>query len=274
VRGLAAPPPGGTAMKAGVMIAGALAALAGCTGEIDTLGASGEGAQRFASSVRPMLRSACAGCHEGAAPGPAFLGASGADDDYLQVTSSTRVVGSFDPAMALLLTKGSHSGVTWWTADQQSKITDWLTIEAREVGSGSVDVMAEWAGCMTLANWNESRIGEWANKQTDQNSTCGGCHSDGEYGFFANPTREVMFAQQRTSSGISSFFQVSAASGVREVVPAFAKLRSKCSGAGLHPGAAVDDEYVEYLDRFYHLTRAMVGAGTCEPPGYKTPTGP
>jgi hypothetical protein len=258
-------------MKAGVLIGGALA-LAGCTGDIDTGDGGGEGAKRFASNVEPMLRSTCAGCHEGAAPGPAFLGESGAADDYLQVTSSSRVVGSFDPAKALLLTKGSHSGVTWWTADQQAKITDWLTVEASDVGSGPVDLMAQWAGCMTLANWTESRMGEWANKRTDQNSTCGGCHSDGEFGFFANATREVMFAQQRTPSGVSSFFQVSAATGVREVVPAFAKLRSKCSGAGLHPGAAVDDEYVEYLDRFYHLTHAMLGAGTCESSGYPTPT--
>ena len=261
-------------MRAGALIAGALVALVGCTGDIDVPVEGGEGAKRFASSVSPMLRSACANCHEGAAPGPAFLGAAGAADDYLQVTSSARVVGSFDPAKALLLTKGSHSGATWWTADQASKITDWLTLESREVGSGSADVMAQWAGCMTLANWNESKIGQWAAKQTDENSTCGGCHSDGEYGFFANATSETMFAQQRTASGISSFFQVSTENGEREVVPAFAKLRSKCSGAGLHPGAAVDDEYVEYLDRFYHLTRAMLGAGTCEPPGYKTPTTP
>jgi mono/diheme cytochrome c family protein len=265
-------------MRAGALIAGALVALAGCTGLIDTNdGTAREGEQRFSSSVSPMLRSACASCHEGASSGPAFLGEAGSDDDYLQVMSS-RILGNFDPTKALLLTKGAHSGVTWWTADQQSKITAWLELEARELNEGgSVDVMAEWAGCMTLTNWTESRMGDWAGKQTDQQSTCGGCHADGEYGFFANPTRETMFAQQRTQSGISSFFQVSVLGAKPEVVPAFAKLRSKCSGSQLHPGAAVDDEYVEYLDRFYHLTRAMLHAGVCEPAGYKPltpPTGP
>lgn len=260
-------------MRAGALIAGALAALAGCTGLIESDdGTSREGAQRFASSVRPMLRSACASCHEGASSGPAFLGASGQDDDYLQVMSS-RIVGDLDPTKALLLTKGAHSGSTWWTPDQQSKITSWLQVEQRELGeSGAVDVMAAWAGCMTLDNWNESRMYEWANKVTDQNATCGGCHADGEYAFSANPARETMFEQQRTQAGISSFFQVSVTGAKPEVVPAFAKLRSKCSGSQLHPGAAVDDEYVDYLDRFYHLTRAMLDAGVCEPPGYRTPT--
>jgi hypothetical protein len=261
-------------MKAGALIAGALAALAGCSGLIDTEETGRQGAQQFASSVRPMLRSACASCHEAGGSGPAFLGAAGADDDYVQVMSSS-IVGSLEPASASLLTKGSHSGVTWWTADQQAKITSWLELEARELSEGgAADVMAEWAGCMTLENWNESRVYEWANKQTDQGSTCGGCHADGEGRFWASATRETMFAQQRTRSGITSFFQISATGATPEVVPAFAKLRSKCSGTGLHPGAAVDDEYVEYLDRFYQLTRAMLRAGVCEPPGYQTPMAP
>lgn len=264
-------------MKAAALIAGALLALTGCTGLIDTgeEESTREGAQKFSSSVRPMLRSACANCHEGASPvGPAFLGESGESDDYLQVMSSS-ILGNFDPMKASLLTKGPHSGATWWTSDQQSKITAWLEVEKREINQpGAVDVMAAWAGCMTLENWNESKVYEWANKQTDQNSTCGGCHADGEYGFFSNPARETMFEQLRTQQGISSLFQISAVTGKPEVVPAFGKLRSKCSGSGLHPGAAVDDEYVEYLDRFYELTRAMLEAGVCESPGYPAPTGP
>jgi mono/diheme cytochrome c family protein len=275
VRRLAAPTPGRSPMKAAALIAGVLAALAGCSGLVDTgedEGGGGEGKARFTSNVQPMLRASCVGCHEGAGQGPSFLGSPGGDDDYTQVMSSARIVGDFDPTKALLLTKGSHSGITWWNADQSAKISGWLEVEAHDFGeSGSVDVLAQWAGCMTLENWNESRMYEWANKQTDQNSTCGGCHGDGEAAFYANPTRETMFAQQRTATGITSFFQISAAGKEPEVVPAFAKLRSKVSGANLHPGAAVDDEYVEYLDRFYHLTRAMLYAGVCESPGYKTP---
>lgn len=267
-------------MKAAVALA-ITTVLASCTGEIgenDTAGKN-PGEQMFASTVSPMLRSKCASCHEGAGSGPAFMGDSGEQDDYTAVRSNARIVGGFQAANALLLTKGSHAGVTWWTADQIAAITSWLDAELASFGeSGVPDVLAAWAGCMTIENWNDSRMAMWAQKQTDQGAACGGCHADGEYGFFANPTPALMFAQQRTATGIGSFFQVSAAGEMPEVAPAFAKLRSKCSGANLHPACAVDDQYVDYLQRFYELTRAMLEAGICDPPGYvdpnAQPTGP
>ncbi|MEO8699885.1 MAG: hypothetical protein ABI867_07565 [Kofleriaceae bacterium] len=255
-------------MKAAILIA----TLAACSGTIDGgEGAGGEGERMFGSTVAPMLRQ-CAACHEGAGAGPAFLGTPGAEDDYLQVVSSSRIVGNFEPANALLLTKGSHSGVVWWTPGQEATITAWLAAEAKDFGAGNnPDVFAAWAGCMTIENWNDSRMGEWANKQTDQGSTCGGCHSDGEYGFHANPTSDLMFAQQRTALGVGSFFQISSAGVAPEVVPSSAKFRSKCAGANLHPACAVDDEYIEYLERFYRLTRATLAAGLCKSPGYPEP---
>jgi len=127
---------------------------------------------------------------------------------------------------------------------------------------------------MTLENWDDARMYEWANKRTADGNTCGGCHADGEYGFHANPTGDVMFAQQRTQRGIGSFFQVSAAGPAPSVAPAIDKLRNKCAGGNLHPACAVDDQYVEYLERFHSLTRAMMAAGLCDQPGYKTLTDP
>lgn len=257
-------------MKAAFLIV----ALAACTGDIGEQQADmrSEGERMFNSTVQPMLRGQCVGCHEGAGVGPSFLGAPGATDDYTALLANGRVVGGLDAGTALLLTKGAHSGATWWTAQQQSTITSWFAAEAAATGPGGItDVMAVWASCMTLENWDESGMGNWADKQTDQGATCGGCHADGEYGFHANPTSDIMFAQQRTQIGIGSFFQVSAAGAV---VPAFDKLRNKVSGGNLHPSSAVDDQYVEYLDRFHKLTRAMMDAGLCGEPGYKTLTDP
>jgi hypothetical protein len=266
------PPHGGGVMRAALFVV----ALTACTGSIAVDGdGQSQGEQMFASTVQPMLRGRCVGCHEGAGAGPPFLGQAGADDDYDALRANAAVVGSFTAANALLLTKGSHDGVTWWTPAQQSTITAWLDTEAANVSvDGVTDVMAVWASCMTLDNWDDSRMGMWAAKQTEQNATCGGCHADGEYGFHANPTSDIMFAQQRTQRGITSFFQVSAAGGTASVVPAFDKLRNKCAGGNLHPSAAVDDQYVEYLQRFYDLTNAMRGAGLCGDPGYKNLTDP
>lgn len=260
-------------MKSGVL----LVALAACTGTIgeeeDMAGGAGEAA--YSGKVSSMMRSQCASCHEAAGAGPAFLGAAGGGDDYTAILSNARVVGGFEPANALVLTKGPHSGAQWWTADQQAAITDWLVKEREDFGSGNVsDLMAAWAGCMTIENWNDSKMAQWTAKQTDQGSTCGGCHADGEYGFFANPTSQTMFDQNRTAAGIASFFQVSAAGATPEVVPTIDKLRSKCSGANLHPACAVDDQYVEYLQRFHNLTRATMAAGLCKEPGYFDPAAP
>lgn len=254
-----------------------IVALAACTGTVGEEGGGGESQseQMFSSTVSPLLRGQCAACHEGAGSGPAFLGQAGAGDDYDALRANARIVGGFQPTTALLLTKGSHAGVAWWTASQQSTIESWLDAEAANQSAGGVtDILAVWASCMTLENWDDARMGMWADKPTDQNATCGGCHADGEYGFHANPASDVMFAQQRTQRGITSFFQVSAASATPSVVPAIDKLRNKCAGGNLHPACAVDDQYVEYLERFHALTRAMLDAGLCGEPGYKTLTDP
>lgn len=262
-------------MKFAIIIA---ALGAGCVGEIGAQvdgEPATEGQRMYSSTVSPLLRSACAGCHEAAGSGPAFLGLGGDSDDYTALRSNARIVGGFESANALLLTKGAHSGSTWWSAQQQSTIESWLELEAT---SGTVsdggDVMAAWASCMTLENWDDSRMGEWANKRTEDGNTCGGCHADGEYGFHANPASDIMFAQQRTQRGIGTFFQVSAATATPSVAPSIDKLRNKCAGGNLHPGCAVDDQYVEYLERFHKLTRAMLDAGLCDEPGYKTLTDP
>jgi cytochrome c553 len=249
--------------------------LASCTGQIGDSDPTKAGSATFNSKVDPMLRSQCASCHEANGAGPAFLGSDGSSDDYPALLANARVVGGFQPASALLLTKGPHAGASWWSADQISKITSWLTEEAEDYDpTAAGDIMAAWAGCMTLENWNDSKMAQWAQKQTYQGAACGGCHAEGEYGFHANPTNELMFDQQRSATGIGSFFQVSAATATPEVVPSFDKLRSKCSGANLHPGCAVDDQYVEYLDRFHKLTRSMMESGLCKEPGYYTPMTP
>lgn len=251
----------------------ALGGFGACTGVIGEPPAAEEQteAQRmFSSSVSPILRSQCVACHEGATSGPPFIGQAGAADDYSALRSNGRIVGGFD-ASALLLTKGPHSGAQWWTADQATAITTWFELERANTTPGDQvgDVMALWVGCMTLENWDDSMMGTWAAKPTDQGATCGGCHADGEHGFHANPTSDIMFAQQRTQIGADSFFQVSAAGAEPSVVPAFDKLRNKCGGGNLHPRCGVDDQYVEYLERFYKLTLAVKNAGLCNEPGYK-----
>jgi mono/diheme cytochrome c family protein len=260
---------------AAILLIGSLTGCAGMIGEEDEGMEQTEGQKMFSSTVGPLLRTQCASCHEGAGSGPAFMGAGGEGDDYDALRSNARIVGSFDSSTALLLTKGAHAGVGWWSSAQSAKITDWINLEASTgIVAGDGDILAAWAGCMTLENWDDSMMGRWAGKVTDTGATCGGCHAAGEYGFFSSPTSDIMYAQQRTQKGIPSFFQVSAASATPTVVPALDKLRNKCAGGNLHPACAVDDQYVDYLKRYASLTNATMAAGLCDAPGYKTMTDP
>jgi hypothetical protein len=275
VRALDLAPPEAVVNRGYVLVLGLTACVGTIEDEDHQGGTGGAGQATYAARVSSMMRSQCASCHEAAGAGPAFLGGGGAGDDYTALRSNARVLGGFEPASALVLTKGPHAGSTWWSAAQQAAIADWFEQEREGVQGGDTgDLMATWAGCMTIENWNDSKMALWAAKQTDQGNTCGGCHPSGEYGFHASPTSQTMFDQQRTAAGIASFFQVGAGAAGPEVVVSVDKLRNKCSGGNLHPGCAVDDQYVDYLRRFHELTRATLAAGLCDEPGYFDPTAP
>jgi mono/diheme cytochrome c family protein len=142
-----------------------LVALAACTGTIGAEGdlEGGAGQAAYAGKVASMMRSQCSACHESGGSGPAFLGSTGGDDDYTAILSNARIVGGFEPANALVLTKGTHSGAQWWNADQLAAITNWLVKEREDFGAGNVsDLMAAWAGCMTIENWNDSKMASTA----------------------------------------------------------------------------------------------------------------
>jgi len=83
--------------------------------------------QMFDTTVFPILSARCAGCHGEAASG--FVAADPADGWDL-ATSDPTLVGTFAPTTApiLMKVKPSHRGVTY-TADEESKITAWLSME-------------------------------------------------------------------------------------------------------------------------------------------------
>jgi hypothetical protein len=119
-------------------------ALAACSGELipvsgEPLASGGPDASTiddstpagmFAAHVQPMLRAKCTVCHEIGGVGPELWGAVGEADDYTESVADTVLNGGFVAAGATLLTKGEHSGVIWWTAEQETQITDWFAAEA------------------------------------------------------------------------------------------------------------------------------------------------
>jgi len=233
--------------------------------------------------VSPILNASCAGstCHEGTGSPSKFLGQTGTDDNYDAMIAQPAAHGGYADGAPVLskVELGNHFGTSYTEAQSQA-ISDWLVAERTAAADGGTpppviavagDPLAEWSGCMTLGNWNQANMGNWADKQTNGDGPCSTCHNDGEYRFAANGNNETMFRQNRTSMYVISFVTVSTdALGNMEVVPALEKLRRMGNGTTLHPLYNVNENNQQFLDldEFVELTRKTMADGDCLAPGY------
>jgi hypothetical protein len=301
--------------RAGVSVAWlTLAMAAACVGQLEPISTPGGGADAggggpgpgddaatptasqgeamFEAQIRPVVqRCSAPACHTGTGSPLKFLGASGQPADfYGSITLFPSVTGNYNPALANVLLKiapGNHYAMSYTTQERQL-IIDWLDLEAQERGittdgggdtpPGVPDPLAQWAGCMTIDNWNLTQMGEWSNKESDE-GPCQTCHNDGAFRFNANNLNQSMFDMNRTSLYIISFVTVKVGTdGTQTVVPAYDKLdrMGGCDPTAitLHPefGCGPDDVYYQYLDQFYNLTMQAKASGLCGPAEYYVPT--
>lgn len=236
----------------------------------------------FDTSVAPIMQQKCGGCHT--AQGgftPLFLGAGPVDGYYTALVADTLVNGGFRAESARLLLKlqiGPHQGVTY-SQDEVTTISNWLTAELAVRNPGQkpgdippaapVDALAQWSGCMTLSDWQQTNMGQWANKQTNDGDTCAACHGNGLARFATNPQSTTMFEANRFELFINGFFAVELdpVSGEGKIIPAVAKLKYMGSNTpgNNHPRYNINDndQNFQRLQQFYQLTSARVESGEC-----------
>ena len=135
-----------------------------------------------------------------------------------------------------------------------------------------VDLLAEWAGCMSLDRWEAAKMGAWASKPSSLGTICSDCHGDGLAFFYTSPSSPQMFEYNQYQRFVTGFFTLSTdpETGLPEVAPAWAKLRAKGEGQNNHPLFAVGpgERYFEYLEAFARSIREARTAGDCDPPPF------
>jgi hypothetical protein len=246
----------------------------------------------YDGTVKSLVQTKCGACHGT----PAVAGAPsywpGAEPVYESVTAGV-LVGDFTDGQARMLTKGVHSTVTtWWNGDEDAKIKAWLLAEHTwrnakggddpgtnpGPGGGGATAVAQFAGCMTLANWQAANMQTWSQLETQQggNDPCSSCHPQptSNYGNMAlcNNT-EIMFAQNISSGGFNSLFTTDA-TGKVIIDTAMLQLKGTPSATNTHPAFEVDpnSEHMQALQQFYQLTMSAVAAGNCPKTGFTDPT--
>ncbi|MDX2094273.1 MAG: hypothetical protein SFX73_40965 [Kofleriaceae bacterium] len=203
-------------------------------------------------------------------------------------TNYQSLVGNFAPSAAPILTfikPGTHKGVTW-TPDEETKITEWLNKEVElrngqtttpppgteSLSAATERVLSEFAGCMTLQNFQASNMKAWGDVDCQNNQECENCHATGGEGFIASQaetqfynvvsTKKYFFLQYLTvdlTLGAPQAKVVVNETSFRGVYNAKDPHRE-------HPTFNLDNEGMTALRQFYDLTMARKAAGQCDPP--------
>ncbi len=267
----------------------------------------------FEQNVYPIINapgqaSDCSGCHSAAGPDGNTAGfvATSLADAYTTITGYPHVVGDYTATNAGLLVRMASTDVhvtsrgRVFSDAQKQAITAWLAEEVSErsgggggSGSGSGSggettaqatsrVLNQWSACMTLANFTTANMASaWGNYQTDNGSTCTGCHSTGGQGFIAttlatsNGGTPGLFTTLDTNVNyLTTYFSVDLTGGpaaAKVIVNAnlFKTLSTGTSPAFPgHPTFQWDPSTAKTaLESFYNLT--VQGLGTCQASGTK-----
>jgi hypothetical protein len=234
-----------------------------------------------------MAQCGSAGCHGGTGNSPLKFYPTDLTQLYTTVTSyDDRMVGYFDKTTAPMLKRvspGPHYTATY-TADQVTKISAWLDLEKTERATGnppptgtpspgqiSKQLISEWSGCMTLADWDADGVAvAFADMGTNQ-GPCVQCHNTGQASFIASRDSTLMF---NTVSGNKYFMIAFFTPNVTDVANAKMEVNKSLYervGTGVypyneHPRFNVNNQAFTKLQSFYTKTMAKKAAGTCGTP--------
>lgn len=243
----------------------------------------------YQKEVHPQLDLTCTWCHaaneaDQTPPGdaPQWLSLKAAQS-YRNIDEYGSLIAH--PENSLLLLQGEHMGPAL-TADQRSKVEEWLLMEVEErdlptpedpVDPGgppantAADALESFAACMTRDLWDEHEMNLLAHNQTAGWGPCRGCHNRGFAGAFLDDDETLTYEQNKKMPFLLKLVtaQVSDGGAFEDIVPSnrmVLKGTEICTyddEALCHPKYALNPNINDNLESFYAAVHANWMAGTC-----------
>lgn len=228
----------------------------------------------FESNVRGVVSATCggSGCHSSV--NPMFVPADPLSAYDVIQQNAPILFPKYISAGAKILENGTgaHKGAAF-TPDDVVAIEGWLAQEKLDAdadgGTTTVSALAEWSGCMSLADWEAEGVAtQWSNKNAGNQGRCESCHNLGADGFVASDDYVRVFTMVSSMPAFMPSYFTLDATGTNVLIN---RARLESVGGQLAPhenhGAfEVDGNAMEALQRFYDLTLERKLAGQCGPP--------
>ena len=239
-------------------------------------GSATMGRAKFKSDVHPVIgKCSGGGCHNTDAVSGALSKFYNIDPDasYNATVQAPLLVGQFASIAPILShISAGHKGVMY-TADEQAKITGWLSVEATERagGNGSGNppppdpkiALREWSGCMSLTNFTTAKMPTaWGGLAAANGQKCVNCHLNG-LGILINADANIFFnSMSQQSYFMLKFFTVDNTGKVIMNTGSFTNASTMAGHPTFNP---TTNAGMTALKDFYDLTLARKTAGTCDP---------
>jgi hypothetical protein len=247
----------------------------------------------FDDNIYSIVNAKCSGggCHSENAQSATLTRfvATDAARGWEVAVNYTALVSNFTPTTAPILTmiKSGHKGMSY-TADESTKITEWLTKElelrngqpnqpqqpgGETLSQAAERVMAAFAGCMTQQNFNAANMANaWGNLNTQNNQQCENCHATGGEGFIASRDATAFFNVVSTKKMFFlQYFTVDLTQGAAKAAVKINEVSFKGVATAQDPHRehptfnATNNQGMTALKTFFNTTSAAVTAGTCQP---------
>jgi hypothetical protein len=233
----------------------------------------------FKADVYPAVGKCSGGsCHDiGGSSGALskFYGAT-ADTTYDAAVKQVSLVGTFS-SIAPILThiQAGHKGLSY-TADETTKITNWLAKETAErAATGGSNqpppydpkaTLKEWSGCMSLQNFTAANMTTaWSTLAADNLQKCINCHQGAVGGFLIlNNAQNYFDAITKTTATMLMYFTVDTTA--QKVIVNTGSFKSANLVQGHPTFNATTNAGITALQKLYDLTVARKTANQCDPP--------